>query len=148
MTSKNKQIAAVAAAMCSLASNEATCALPSQNSMQQESPHPILLQKEELKSWVDKDKTMIILDARTAQYDDGTRIPKAKSVPYDATTDIIYKAVPTKEITVVVYCSNQECRASGRLADRLLKMGYKKVYEYSAGIADWVKAGYPVDHVQ
>jgi rhodanese-related sulfurtransferase len=86
-----------------------------------------------------------IVDARSAQYDDGKRIPGALVIPANATTEYIATHLPNKEARIIVYCSNPECRASGMLAERLVQMGYKKVWKYPGGIKEWVESGQKVE---
>lgn len=47
------------------------------------------------------------------------------------------------EDEIVVYCHDEECRASGIAAEKLEKMGYEKVYHFGGGKAAWDQAGYP-----
>lgn len=42
-----------------------------------------------------------------------------------------------KDIPVVVYCSNYFCGASREVASMLIDLGFKKVYAYEGGIAEW-----------
>jgi len=46
---------------------------------------------------------------------------------------------------IVVYCHDEECRASPIAAEKLEKMGYNNVYEFSGGKAAWKEAGYPTE---
>lgn len=94
-----------------------------------------------LKSWVDQKKPMTILDARGSV--DNMMIPGAIWVPFDATDDQITAAVPSKSTLVVIYCWSESCPASGHLADRMMAMGYTKVYEYPEGLQDWTAKNYP-----
>lgn len=84
---------------------------------------------------------LVLLDARTGKFDDGRRIPGAKSLSAAATADQAAALVKTKETLVVTYCSNLKCPASGYLAKRLATLGYKNVVEYPNGIEGWAKAG-------
>ncbi|MCE5315754.1 MAG: rhodanese-like domain-containing protein [Parachlamydia sp.] len=105
-----------------------------------------VMHAEEIKAWMDGGKTIVILDARTKEFDDGNRLPGAKFMPYTAPDKDIQAAIPSHDTPVIVYCSNGHCPASKFLADRLLDLGYTKIYKYPEGIADWTKRGYPVDH--
>ena len=88
---------------------------------------------DELKSWYDQKKPMAVLDARTKEYFDGMLLPDAKWLPYDSTEVEIMKAVPDKEMQVVVYCAGPKCPASGWLYDKLINMGYVLVHNRSHG---------------
>lgn len=50
-----------------------------------------------------------------------------------------------KDTHVVVYCSNYMCTASGASARKLSEMGFKNVWAYEAGMAEWYQAGLPVE---
>jgi len=86
---------------------------------------------------------VVVVDARTAKYDDGKRIPGAISVPADATAEQIIAALPDKSAKVVVYCTSPKCPASAKLAKTLVKHGYTAVQKYPDGIEGWVAAGQP-----
>jgi len=100
----------------------------------------------ELKSMVDSKQAITIVDARTKDHDDKNRIPGAISLPFNASDSDIASALPSKEKTIVVYCTNKKCPASTFLAERLATLGYKHVYRYSEGVNAWIKQGYHVDH--
>lgn len=97
----------------------------------------------ELKAWYDEKKPMVVLDARSKQYFNGTLLPDAKWLPSDSTDAEISAAIPSKESIVVIYCGGDKCPASGWLYDKLVKLGYKNVYEYHGGLHEWLKKGYP-----
>jgi rhodanese-related sulfurtransferase len=84
---------------------------------------------------------VVVVDARTAKYDDGKRIPGAISVPADATPEQIVAALPDKNAKIVTYCSGPQCPASAKLAKTLVKHGYTGVHKYPDGLAGWVAAG-------
>ncbi|HMA61676.1 MAG TPA: rhodanese-like domain-containing protein [bacterium] len=46
-----------------------------------------------------------------------------------------------KDETIVVYCSSYSCTASPSAAKKLTSMGYKNVYDFSAGKLGWEDAG-------
>lgn len=107
-----------------------------------------VMHADDIKAALDGGKTLVILDARTKEYDDGNRLPGAKFMPYTSTDKDIKQAIPSVDTPIVVYCSNAHCPASKFLADKLLQLGYTKIYKYPEGIADWTKRGYPVDHAK
>jgi rhodanese-related sulfurtransferase len=83
----------------------------------------------------------IILDARSAKYDDGERIPGAKSLTSEASAAEVAALLPDKDAEIITYCSHPKCPASQRLADHLKKLGYTHIHEYPEGIAGWKAAG-------
>ncbi|MFC2049422.1 rhodanese-like domain-containing protein [Chlamydiota bacterium] len=100
---------------------------------------------DQLKSWYDQKKPMVVLDARTKEYFDGKLLPDAKWLPYNSSEDAIRAAAPSKDGLIVVYCWGPECPASGMLAHKLQSMGYTNIYEYRGGVQEWKQKGYPID---
>lgn len=47
--------------------------------------------------------------------------------------------------TIIVYCGNYKCLASGESAKMLKELGFKNVWAYEGGIAEWKYLGYPVE---
>lgn len=101
------------------------------------------ISSDQLKSWYDQNKTMIVLDARTKPYFDGTLLPNAKWLSAESTEEEIKAAIPSKNSLVVVYCYGVGCPASAWLYDKLVSMGYTNIYEYHGGLQDWLQKGFP-----
>ncbi len=53
-----------------------------------------------------------------------------------------------KNTPVVFYCSNYQCSASGHAAKVFKKAGFKHVYAYEGGAAEWSQLGYPMEGPQ
>ena len=88
------------------------------------------------------EKDLIILDARSAKWDDGTRIPGAKQLTSKSDAATIASVVGAdKNAKIITYCSNTKCKASSKLAAALAAAGYTNVTEYPEGIAGWKAAG-------
>lgn len=100
---------------------------------------------DKIKEMLDAKENVIILDARTKEYDDGNRLPGALFLPYNSTDDAIKAAIPSTDSLVIVYCTSLKCPASKFLAERLSSMGYTNIFKYPEGINDWIQKGYPVD---
>jgi rhodanese-related sulfurtransferase len=88
---------------------------------------------------------LAVLDARSGKYDDGRRLPGAKSLKADAEETEVAKLLPDKGALVVTYCAGLTCPASNMLAERLKKLGYTNVIEYPQGIEGWTKEGNSVE---
>jgi rhodanese-related sulfurtransferase len=89
-----------------------------------------------------------VLDARTGKYDDGRRIPGAKTLSAKATAAEAAKLIPSMDALVVTYCTSPKCPASKMLAERLAGLGYKNILKYPAGIEGWAAAGNTVVKAQ
>lgn len=104
---------------------------------------------EELKEKIRQSpSSFVIVDARSAEDDDGQRIPGAIFLPFDAEEKVIVSTLPNKEATIVVYCTSVDCPISEMLADRLVQMGYVHVMKYAEGIEGWQKSGNKVETVK
>ncbi len=97
-----------------------------------------------LKTLIDTGAASILLDARSGKFDDGKRIPGAKSLNADSKPEEVFKVLPDKEALIVTYCSNLKCPASHKLYTHLKSLGYKNLIEYPEGIKGWIDAGYTV----
>ena len=101
-----------------------------------------------LKRMLEADAVPVLLDARGGKYDDGRRIPGAKTMTPDTSKKKIAEMIPEKDTLVVVYCANPQCPASTQLASRLHKLGYKNILELPEGIDGWAEAGHEVEQVK
>ena len=85
--------------------------------------------------------SVTVLDARSGKWDDGRRIPSAKSLAPGSNAKAAAAVIPSKDSLVVTYCSGVKCPASRMLAATLKSHGYKNVLEYPVGIAGWAERG-------
>ena len=105
-------------------------------------------------------KCAIILNALPMKYYIKNRIPNSFSLPTEILNDLtdkeiinyisnmliyypkIDKKVKNKQlnimdIPIITYCYSKKCNASEKLCNRLLKIGFINIKEYSNGILDW-----------
>lgn len=54
-------------------------------------------------------------------------------------------SVANKDQSLVIYCSGVKCSRSYRASEKAVEWGYSNVYYFRGGIAEWKKAGYPVE---
>ena len=92
----------------------------------------------------------IILDARPYEEYAVSHIPGARAVPAKAgTTPALYvgdatevaKAIPDQTQPLILYCNGLFCGRSERLADDLIKLGYRNVRRYQLGAPGWRALG-------
>lgn len=102
------------------------------------------IKADELKSWYDQKRPMVVIDARSEKYFDGRLLPDANWSPSESSENEILETIPNKESLIVVYCAGVKCPASGWLYDKLYSMGYHNIYEYHEGIEEWTQMGYPI----
>lgn len=96
---------------------------------------------EELRDLIYSGQDFTLVDARTKEYDDGTRLPNAIHVPHNLSQVEIQAALPEKDETIVVYCTSKKCPASRKLADKLVGWGYTEIWKYDDGLEGWIDAG-------
>ena len=117
------------------------------------------LNTEELKSWLDQKKAMLVVD--TMPFEDSYKkqhipgavnfeLPVQEMAEMDAKTRAAFEKLlgPDKERTLVFYCGFTKCTRSHNGAMWAVKLGYKNVYRQPGGIKAWEQAGYPVGKVK
>ncbi len=87
-----------------------------------------------------KEELVIINVLDQAEYDDCHIVPSV-NIPFDQFEDAIKKF--DKNNHYVVYCSDYMCMSSGYCAKMLQKAGFKFVWAYEGGMAEWYQKGYP-----
>ena len=98
---------------------------------------------DELQSWYEENKEMVLLDARGDSFN-GVLLPKGIWLPYNAPEEAIEETLgSSKDILIVVYCANPTCPVSDTVINRLLEHGYTNIYKYREGIKEWVALGLP-----
>jgi thiosulfate/3-mercaptopyruvate sulfurtransferase len=117
------------------------------------------LSTQEMKSWIDQKKEMLIID--TMPFEDSYKkqhvpgalqmefpIPEMTTIDDKKKADFEKMLGPNKDRLIVIYCGFTTCTRSHNAAMWAVKMGYKNVYRYPGGIKAWDEAGYPVDKVK
>jgi len=111
---------------------------------------------EELKSWLDQEKAMLIVDTMPfeasykKQHVPGAvnfvfPIPEMEQMDAETRTKFEKLLGPDKERTIVFYCGFTKCTRSHNGAMWAVKLGYKNVYRQPGGIKAWDQAGYPTE---
>ena len=101
-----------------------------------------LITREELKAKLDRgDDFKLVMVLEEWAY-------RLKHIPSSINIPIAFRPWGPSDLEledeIVVYCSGEECFAS-KFAYTILKaQGYKNVWRYVGGIADWEDAGYPL----
>jgi len=85
---------------------------------------------------------LVLVNVLDKELYDDCHIKGSINIPFDQLEDAANRI--DKNAEVVCYCSNYMCGASSSARNKLIDMGYKKVYVYEAGTADWYQKGFPV----
>ena len=111
---------------------------------------------QELKTWLDQKKDMLVVDTMPAdnfkkQHIPGAvnfeiqRHPELTEMSDKMKADFEKLLGPDKERTIVFYCGFTDCERSHNAGMWAIKLGYKNVYRQPGGIMGWLEAGYPVE---
>jgi rhodanese-related sulfurtransferase len=113
---------------------------------------------QELKSWIDQKKDMLIVDTMPPDSFKKQHIPGAVNFEIqrpeltqmsDKMREDFEKLLgPNKDRTIVFYCGFTDCERSHNGGMWATKFGYKNVYRQPGGIKGWLEAGYPVEKSQ
>jgi rhodanese-related sulfurtransferase len=104
------------------------------------------ISRDEVQQKIDNGGDVALIETLPAESFEDFHLPGAVNVPLDEQfEEHIQQEVPDKNQEVVVYCASSDCDASVKAARKLQSMGYKQIYDYEAGKADWKAAGLPVE---
>ena len=104
-----------------------------------------LITRNEIKSALDKQEAIILVEALPEKYFNDAHLPNALQINYDEIDTKAARLLPNKSAKIIVYCANIMCSNSEKAAVLLSQLGYSNVYKYAEGKQDWVDAGLPVE---
>jgi rhodanese-related sulfurtransferase len=110
--------------------------------------HYHVIDTDQVKDVLYANHAVVLVDARTKEYDDGVRLPGAIHLPHNSSVEDIRAALPDVDASIIVYCTGKKCPASGKLVDRLVAMNYTHVWKYTDGLEAWIKAGGKTEQVK
>lgn len=106
------------------------------------------LTREQLKEKLDKKEDFLLVNVLSKASFDAIHIPGSKNVDVhqpDFLQNIEKLTGGDKDKEIVVYCASFTCQASPAAARKLDEAGYKNVYDFSGGVADWKDGGYQLE---
>lgn len=87
-------------------------------------------------------KKLLVINALKKQYYTDCHILGSINVPLDVLEDYAKKL--DKETPMVVYCASYHCSVSHKSWHILTNLGFKNVWAYEGGMAEWIQKGYQV----
>lgn len=106
----------------------------------QPSPAQTALDAAQTETMLKADKTVQLVDLRTpAELKQTGKIEGAKVINYNSPDFQAQIAQLDKEKPVIVYCAAGG--RSPRAAAQMVKIGFKKVFDYTGGMNDWMARG-------
>jgi len=105
------------------------------------------LQPSELREWMQKDKHLVLIDVLPKEIYDKRRLPGAlNACVYEVTfPDQIAAITQDKDEEIVLYGSSAESRDAVDAAEKLSRLGYRKVYALDGGLDGWLKTGHSLE---
>jgi rhodanese-related sulfurtransferase len=88
---------------------------------------------------------MVVVDARWPESYAAEHIPTAINLPFRSLNEET-TATLSRDSLYLVYCWDESCRASAKVAQRLESLGFR-VREIHGGLQAWKKQGYPTDRL-
>lgn len=99
----------------------------------------------ELRKLMDEQKVQALVDVRSALMQAATgRIPGARAIDMKK-IDEGFKGVPV-DGEVIVYCACPNEATAVKVAEKLRKLGFKRIRPLLGGIDAWIEAGHAVEH--
>jgi len=92
------------------------------------------------KGSVQRKKGVIVINVLDKEYFDDCHIKGSIHIPFVQVKEEVPK-IADKDATLIFYCSNYMCSASGEAAKQMRKLGYKNSYAYEGGVAEWYQRG-------
>ncbi|MDZ4231420.1 MAG: rhodanese-like domain-containing protein [Patescibacteria group bacterium] len=106
-----------------------------------------VIDRDRLRGWINNKKDFALVDVLSDKSYEDKHLPGARNIPGDTKNFVkeVEKLISDKDGLVVIYCSNFDCQASLKAADKLVKVGFANVYHFKGGLADWSDAGFPFE---
>lgn len=95
----------------------------------------------DLQERMNSDNRPVLINALPKDAYRSKRIPGSINITEEH-LDCAENVIPDKDQDIVVYCANEDCDASPKLAEKLLERGYTNVWDFEAGLKGWRKEGY------
>jgi len=92
---------------------------------------------------ISKMRGLIIVNVLDKELYDDCRIKGSINVAIDKIDTL--ESLAEKNAEIVLYCTNYMCSASGFARKRLLELGFRNVWVYEGGIAEWYNKGFSVE---
>lgn len=87
---------------------------------------------------------LVVINVLDKEPYDDCHIKGSVNVPFTQLSAYAQNLDP-ETAEIVVYCSNYMCSTSGHACKQLMKMGFKHVWAYEGGTAEWYQMGLPVE---
>lgn len=93
----------------------------------------------ELKTLLEKNDDVLLVNTLSADSFEKTRIPQAVNIPLEESDFVkrVEKQAGGKDKPVVVYCASQQCNSSEKAAEKLENAGFTQIIDFAGGFKAW-----------
>lgn len=92
-----------------------------------------------------KDMQLVVINVLDKQFYDDCHIKGSINVPMEQVIDYANSNLDKEKTQIVVYCANYKCKASTESARELAKEGFRQVWAYEGGVAEWKHLNHPTE---
>lgn len=104
----------------------------------------LLMYKGNIPFLTQKKTGLVVINVLDKQWYDDCHIKGSINVPLEAIETYAQQLDPEAS-EIVLYCSNYFCTSSGYACKLLKNKGFKHVWAYEGGTAEWYQLGFPVE---
>jgi len=90
----------------------------------------------------EKNSGLVLISVLNKKHHDDAHIKGSIWVPIDNVEQYAQENL-SPDAEVIFYCNNYMCSSSGFARKRLIDLGFKNVFVYEGGVAQWLQKGYP-----
>lgn len=104
----------------------------------------------ELQQWINSGRDIILIDTLPGEQFNKRHLPGASNACVFEVSfpDQVKEMIPDKEREIVLFGSSNKSMDAVTAAEKLVRLGYKKIYALKGGIAAWQEAGFPLEGEQ
>lgn len=115
------------------------------SSNEEEKNTPKVISSEELKTKIDKNENILLLDVQNRENFATKHLPNAINIPAEELTDRKDELPKDKEIIVMASGEKiDKCQMCQRAAESLISFGLPNILHYKEGVAGWEEKGLPI----
>lgn len=108
-------------------------------------PGTTLVNAEQALELIIANPKLVIIDSRhVEEYSKGHIEGAINLLDTDTSAKTLSQYVPNKSTAILLYCNGERCMRSSNAASIALKLGYKKLYWFRGGWAEWAEKKMPV----
>ena len=96
-----------------------------------------------LAGWLNSTEPPRLIDVLSRAHFERAHLPGAENIPRAELPARAPREIALDE-AVVVYCADRLCRESCHAAVILAELGYRQVYDFEGGLAEWRRHGLPL----